>query len=532
MFRLSPFFSQHHPSPYSSTLLSQEEQSATILINRIRENRKKRRHNRGGGAHGFFSFRALTASRLQGYVVAGGMVIGAAVVLGPWLINEYKEMLGLHYTPLDPSYQPALSVDWWESEWRKMNPTWRRGENDEGFYENLCSFIATRTGRDIRSAASFQATHPSATAFSTKSVSSTSTTTPPPRVLIPLCGDSPLIAQFAQQGYVVDGIDASQTAMRSAVERTERLLPVSLYHRVRFHWMDFFSPALWEQGGPLAYHAPSMTGMTRGGGPRREEDEEGKKKGWRRFCRAPASGASTVGSPLLSNSSVSSSSLSLSGGSEHHEGKGWKWWRRGKDLSNGNRTDSTSSSGRKHTGVHPPQFDLIYERQGITSIPLWQREDYAYLLQRALKPDGILYVEGIFRTGRVANNKHAGPPYGLSRKELRQLFSDAGDGSSVGEKGVGARKTTTTSTAGSLPGMEEENSVENGAVGSQEKDWVSGFHVECEERNDAMTSLSREDRVLRRVPKELYVTPFHCVVYRKGALNLERLKALAESQHA
>lgn len=387
---------------FQSTLFTEGEQSASLLINRIRENRRK---NRPKGAPGFFNFRAITASRLQGYVVAGGILLGAGIVLGPWLIHEYKEFLGLHWTPLDPSHMPALSCEWWESEWRKMNPVWRRGESEDGFYEAPFHFIEEQTGRDVHSAETFRATHPSAT-----SSSSSSSATAPPRVLIPLCGDTPLLRHMAMMGYQVDGIDSSQTAMRAAVERTERGLPRELFSRVRLHWADFFSPELWETGGPL--HRP--------------QQEEAKK----------------------------------------------------------------AKGSAKNIPPHPT-YDIIYERQGLTAIPLSQRPDYAHLLQRALKPDGVLYVEGIFRTGRVANNKQAGPPFGLSRRELKSLFPES---------------TETISSATGRPSK--------------------GFHVVCEEKNDALAQLSREDRVLRRVPKELYVTPFHCVVFRDEAVNNERMKIL------
>lgn len=385
-------------------MLTKEEQSSHILFNRIRSNRQKK-HPPGSR----FRFRAIAASRWQAYVVVGGIIIGSAVVLGPWMIHEYREMLGLHYVPLDPSKMPALSCDWWESEWRKMNPYWRRGESHRGFHEGPFSFIEAQTGRDLHSAESFLASAPDSRSPSRKNREDTHA--PAPRVLIPLCGDSPMLQLMAKAGYEVDGIDGSQTAVRAAVERTERGLSSELFSRVRLHWSDFFSPHLWNSTGPLA-------------------------------------------DPPSSSS-------------------------------------SSSSSRKKTSAVEPmgPTFDIIYERQGLTSIPHYQRKDYAHLLSRVLAVDGVLYVEGIYRTGRVKGNKQSGPPFGLSWKELRELFPAASEGS---------RK---------------------------------GFHVVCEEKSDAMASLSREDRVLRRVPKSLYVTPFHCVVFRQEAVNEER-RAAGEAKYA
>lgn len=552
MFHFSSFVFQHRSSQ-SSTLLSQEEQSSTILINRIRANRKKRYGSRDGkgGLRGFFNLGAVTASRLQSYVVLGGMVVGAAVVLGPWMIHEYKELLGLYYTPLDPSHQPALSVEWWESEWRKMNPTWRRGESEDGFYEGAFAFVASRTGRDIHSADSFRRTHPSYRDAPSpsptrwkglvrkvqhvrgKSTDPASPAPPPkeegkagstPRVLIPLCGDTPLLAHFATQGFLVDGIDGSQTAMRAAVERTERVLPVSLFHRVRLHWEDFFSPVLWAKNGPLALAPSTMTETgeeaTRvGGGDERSE-----------------SGAS-ISSALIEPSSRHAPDRAAVSVAQYARGK------KGDDTGACTHSHGSRPSGDPLAERPPlsPSFDLIYERQGITSIPYAQRENYAYLLQRALKPDGILYVEGIFRTGRVANNKSSGPPFGLSRKELRRLFgvppttsdatsldpSSSSSSSDVGrDHREGEGNTMSAASTGMKKGTGKKTKIDQGTKG----DLFSGFQVDCEERNDALTMLSREDRVLRRVPKELYVTPFHCVIYRKAAVNAARVKQLAEER--
>lgn len=556
MFHFSSFAFQQR-SPHSSTLLSQEEQSATILINRIRANRKKRYGPGGGngGLRSFFRLRAVTASHLQTYVILGGMVFGAAVVLGPWMIREYKELLGLYYTPLDPSHQPGLSVQWWESEWRKMNPTWRRGESVDDFYEAPFAFVASRTGRDIHSAASFRQTHPSYRDpplpsprsgltgklhdyfFSFRKSSGGQPAPPrgkeetdanPPRVLIPLCGDTPLLAHFAAQGYQVDGIDGSQTAIRAAVERTERVLPMSLFHRVRLHWDDFFSPALWEKKGPLAL-VPSTERVTGEDAPmegkRRSGEESGTEESMSSTLlvhsprHAPHRGASSSSSPTLYDR-----------------------------VDQGDDPATRPHAGHRAEGpLLSPTFDLIYERQGLTSVPFAQRENYAYLLQRALKPDGILYVEGIFRTGRVANNKHAGPPFGLSRKELRRLFgavpSTSSDAPSLDpsssspstsashvatdplEEGHGSGSNASTMAIKKGTGKKPTKMNQGG-----ERDLFSGFEVECEERNDALTMLSREDRVLRRIPKELYVTPFHCVIYRKGAVNAARVKQLAEER--
>lgn len=386
-----------HLSPHLRNLRmpGSQELEDQVMMNRMRRSKMR----------GMFSLRTLTSSRMQGYVAAGGIVVAAAVFIGPWLWEELRELMGSKYVPLPPSHMPHTSPEWWENEWRKMNPMWRAGESVSTFFVGPYRFVKAQTGRDMSSAADFARTAPTSSTrasategtaagsgwvwhrmthvFSRSPSASAAATTgaalpggssasPPPRMLVPLCGDSPILRTAALQGYEVDAVDAAQTAIQAAVCRTEEGLPAECYARVHLHWKNFFAPELWE--GPL--------------------------------------------------------------------------------------------KGRR--------YDVIYERQGMTSLNREQRPDYAYLLKRAMKEDGVIYVEGIFRTGRVKGNKLSGPPYSLSKRELEQLFPHS-----------------------------------------------EGFYVRCEEKTDAMQQLSRENRVLKRVPRELYVTPFSCVVFREAAVNLQ-----------
>lgn len=383
----------------SARIPGSDEISEAVLLNRLRRSK----------ARNPFSLKAMSASRLQGFVAAGGILVGAAVFLGPWMWQEFQEILGNKFVPLPASQMPRTSPEWWENEWRKMNPIWRAGESTRDFFVGPYSFVKEQTGRDLSSAEDFVRTSPggasslsagggaaeargfwarcvglfrrpsprlpsTAAAAPSPSTSRNATSVQradTPQMLVPLCGDSPILRTAAMQGFAVDGVDASETAMRSAAERTAEGLPLDRYGLIRLHWKNLFAPELWE--GPL-------------------------------------------------------------------KGK---------------------------------QYDVIYERQGMTSLNRDQRPDYAYLMKRALKEDGVMYVEGIFRTGRVKGNKLRGPPYSLSKKELEHLF----------------------------PADE-------------------GYYVRCEEKSDAMQQLSRENRILKRVPKELYVTPFRCVVFREAAVNL------------
>lgn len=356
-----------------------------ILFTRLRDRHVPRR----------FNLRALTGTRVQGWAAAGGILLGAAFFLGPWMWDEWQELLNKKFVPLDPSAMPRTSPDWWENEWRKMTITWRAGESSPNFFVKPYAFVRGMTGRDLSSAEALVATRPvsdnsyngssgngsgvSWWKFWTRAGDNNATTPHGMRrvvasAFVPLCGDSPIVRTLALQGYDVDAIDSSQTAIQSAVGKTEMGLPLDAFDHVHFRWRDFFSPELWSGGG--AY--------------------DGKR------------------------------------------------------------------------------FDLIYERQAMTSLNREQRQDYAYLLKRALRDDGVIYVEGIFRTGRVKGNKVRGPPYSLSKRELEHLFPES-----------------------------------------------EGLFVRCEEKNDALTKLSRENRVLQRVPKEMYTTPFNCVVFRAAAVNLE-----------
>ncbi|KAH9584171.1 TPMT family [Trypanosoma melophagium] len=342
---------------------SGEELDAHLLINRFRK-RSAGSNSSSGGSRRWLP-RAITASRMQGWVGVGAILLGTAVFLGPWLIDEYREMLGYKYVPLPPSAMPHMSTSWWENEWLKGNPLWRAGESTEGFYRGPFDFVRSVTGRDMYDANAFKQ-HGQKEGLKQKNKANKER----PHALVPLCGDSPIVRELAVRGFEVDAVDASETAMRACVVRTERGLDYDAFRRIHLHWRDIFAPELWQ--GPL-------------------------------------------------------------------------------------------------NGV---KFDLIYERQGFTSLNHDQREDYAYLLRQALADDGVIYVEGIFRTGRVRGNTMRGPPYALSRRELQRLFP--------------AR---------------------------------DGYIVRCEETNDAMAMLSRENRVLQRVPRELYVTPFHCAVFREGSVN-------------
>ena len=118
-------------------------------------------------------------------------------------------------------------------------------------------------------------------------------------------------------------------------------------------------------------------------------------------------------------------------------------------------------------------FDLIYDRQGISAFPPGDlREDYSFLLKRALKPGGVMYVEGIDRTPRVKGNTTIGPPFALHEDDIRSLFPER-----------------------------------------------DGWMVKCREVPPITEAdLTAEAKVTRRIPKELYAREFPCAVWKPSEI--------------
>ena len=114
------------------------------------------------------------------------------------------------------------------------------------------------------------------------------------------------------------------------------------------------------------------------------------------------------------------------------------------------------------------RFDVIYDRQGISAVNPRDREDYAFLLRRALKPEGVIVLEGNYRTPHVRGNKSRGPPFDLSEAELKRLFPEH-----------------------------------------------DGFEVKCKDLPDEfLKDFGPEVRVTGKVYKEHWATQFPCVAYR------------------
>lgn len=367
----------------SVSLPGGDEISNQTMYNQILYKRKK-----APGFKGWSSPQYLNAA------IIGGVIVGGYVVIGPWVRDESAETFGYKNTIVDHDHMPHLTISWWENEWRKMQTTWRKGEYKADFHKEPYEYIQSIVGRDMadeplrRYSQHFEKASSSSWwkallgGRKNNSVSTSAPTIAPSRALVPLCGDSPIIRLLLEQGYQVDAVDASESAIRSCVEKLEVQIPQSAFHRLTLHFKDFFAASLWNS-----------------------------------------------------------------------------------DL-----------AGRK--------YDFIYDRQALSVVAPNRREDYAYLLKQALKDDGILYVEGIFRTGRVKGNKVKGPPFGLSRAQLRDLFPER-----------------------------------------------DGYFVQCRDAEDnAVKLLDVESKVLRRVPKSLHVTSFPCVVFREAGIGAAPPSVAAQSR--
>jgi hypothetical protein len=133
---------------------------------------------------------------------------------------------------------------------------------------------------------------------------------------------------------------------------------------------------------------------------------------------------------------------------------------------------------KSETGVEEAReaFDLIWDRQGLTAVDPARRNDYAFLLKRALKPNGVMYIEGCNRTARRKKNRANGPPFHVTTPELEELFPSS-----------------------------------------------QGYRVQCDEvRELVLADLDSESRVTGIIPEYLLARHFPCAVW-KDAKKLQDL---------
>ena len=70
--------------------------------------------------------------------------------------------------------------------------------------------------------------------------------------------------------------------------------------------------------------------------------------------------------------------------------------------------------------AHHGGFDYVYENTCFCAIPLESRETYVSMVDKALKPGGLLL--GLFYP-QTSNPPGEGPPFSIEPENLRDLFS-------------------------------------------------------------------------------------------------------------
>ena len=500
------------------------------LINRM--------HARKGTWGYAFKARVFNNSyRKAGTLVA---VFGSVYFVFPYGLRFIQEIRGSTRFSLETAdiAMPDLSVLWWKNEWRKGATLWRAGESTPNFYAENSKWIELNTGRKMfdentipivplnKSVAKKVAIparagihQPEATDITSQPIADTSSSYLAPednlvlsrrgqmKALVPLAGDSPILTVLLEKGYFVDAIECSEVALKSlrgrlrawssymyygdhsAAEKANyynnnRITNTTPEQNLRVHWCDFFDPLLWT------ILPTGMTPQQR----KNRQDALARKEAQDLLPKGEALAQSVFDTMNTESETVSGSTLidalSEKRGDEFREmmkgaemeGKLKKYQEEFIAKESGTMFDLPLLS----KGIKDEKYDFIYDREGITAVNPEDRQNYAFFLKRSLKEDGILFVEGTFRTGRVKGNKIRGPPFSLGEDQLTALFPKE-----------------------------------------------QGYNVKCDsDVPDKMFSIDRENRILGRIPKNLYVTPIPCVVWKKAAEDTRRLRELAAERAA
>ena len=469
------------------------------------------------------------------------VVVGSVGFVMPYGLRIIQELKGSSRFALETAdiAMPDLSPAWWKNEWRKGAAIWRSGESTPGFFEENANWIEANTGRrmfdrnaipvvPIPAKASKKIAAPSRASIheiqptditgqpilGTEALLVSDPTEQPivmsrrnqMKALVPLSGDSPILTVLLERGYFVDAVECSEVALKSLRQRLrawtsfmyygdhshedrafftkERIVNTVPEHNLRVHWCDFFDPLLWTI---------SPSGMTSRQRQLREQALEMKRLQDLK-PKGDALAQSLYDTLQEKTDAIGDStmldSLSKKRADQLREDlKGAEMEERLRKFQEDYITKENSSlfdMPPLSRGIKDEKYDFIYDRQGITAVNPADRGNYAYLLKKSLKEDGILFIEGTFRTGRVKGNRIRGPPFQLNERQLAELFPPH-----------------------------------------------QGYNVKCDsEVPDRMFSIDRENRILGRIPKSLYVTPIPCVVWKKAAEDTSRLRELAAAKKA
>ena len=339
---------------------------------------------------------------------------------------------------------PTLSTAWWENQWRKGYQNWRAGERGiPGFYNHACDFINECTGKDLR--APFEA-------FGLdKSKAS----------------NSQKLGEAWNRGEIEHARGVRKQEWELQIWEAEQEGERKRLEEIMFERRALNDPYNDAEGKPTV--SREIRKVSKFGNDTT-----------RPRALVPMCGDSQIVRELANMGynvdAIDSSVLAISTLSAESEQalKGWN--------------DEPMHRMHLHqSDIFEPSlwrmlprrgYDVIWDRQGLSAIDPEAREDYAFVLKRALKPDGVLYVEATYRSKRVHRNRFGGPAFHFGFKELTNLFP-----------------------------------------------LDQGFIVKCEDIKEIQKAdLSAEERLTGEIPKRLRVRHYPCAVWK------DELRAAEESK--
>jgi hypothetical protein len=394
-------------------------------------------------------FRFFWAVRGQLVVVMAGALVGWYFMAYPFFAESFKELFQYH-RPMEQANLalPTLSVAWWQNQWRKGVQTWRRGESEPGFYNTPCDWVEKVTGKDLRRPFEAFGFNPAKASDS---------------------------ASRGKTWNLEEAVDDKKFKIKALKRKEDEVEHDALQMRLQERKGTYDPYNFSDQEKP-----PDVPREDRRAVSKFENDSS------RARALVPMCGDSPIVRELAQMGynvdGVDAVELAIGTNAQKTEIV-WGGW----------NEEPMHRIHLHYSDIFEPSlwrmlprkgYDLIWDRQGLSAIDPEARDDYAFVLKRAVKPNGLIYTEGCYRTKRVSKNRSNGPPFHFGHKELTNLFP-----------------------------LNE------------------GYMVKCNELKEVQREdLRPEDRVLGQIPKEQQVRFFPCVIYldeAKAKAEYERLRASA-----
>jgi len=388
-------------------------------------------------------WRWLWAVRGQFMIGTFFFALGNYMMVYPFMEETFRNIF-MYDRPIEAAQValPSLSTSWWENQWRKGVQSWRNGERGvEGFYNMGCDWVLKQTGKDIRT--------PFESFGYDKSKASDSAK----------LGERWNLAEqehargIRKQEWELQLWDAERERERKRLEdiMVDRAAAEDPYLDKR--------PTVQKEVRRVSKFGDDKTR------PRALVPMCGDSPIVRNIADWGYN-VDAVDSAVLAIGTLSSETETAFGG----------WNEEPMHRMHLHQSDIFDPTLWRM--LPRKAYDLIWDRQGMSAIDPEARDDYAFVLKRALKDDGVLYVEGTYRTKRVHRNRIGGPPFHFGYRELTNLFP-----------------------------LDE------------------GWLVKCEELKEVQKSdLTAEERLTGDLPKRLKVRHFPCAVWKDEA------KARAENE--